>query len=376
MKEFLTFKFGKFYFCDNFDKDIIAPLLIKSVVLNETIADLPILPDLAATLQPDMMYSSIASTAAIEGNPIPQSGVKLIAEHRDEGAYQKKHTTEIKNLLQAYKFLEERAPEVSSPFVLTEEFVRRIHHIMTQDIPHKDNRPGYYRNGPVFVGDAAHGGVYTPPKILEDIKNLMRELIAWINSDEIIALNPFIRAALFHYHFCLIHPFWDGNGRTARLLEAAILHTSHVKYIPKMLSNYYYRHVDDYYIAYSKSIRLKKEVTPFLEFALNGVVETLSEIKERIILFIRIFALQDYYLYLKNHKDLTQRQYDLLLLLVHDFTFETFTLHDLLEKSPFSLLYKKVSTQTARRDLKKLTAMNVLHINEKKEYSLNLRVLD
>ena len=60
--------------------------------------------------------------------------------------------------------------------------------------------------------------------------------------------------------FCIIHPFWDGNGRTGRLIEAIILQASNIKYVPRELSNYYYRNVDEYYNSFSKSIRIKKKM--------------------------------------------------------------------------------------------------------------------
>ena len=256
---------------------------------------------------------------------------------------------------------------------MTEEIIKELHTIITNNVPHESNIPGKYRNEMVYVGDKAHGGIYTPPKILDDIKNLMAEFIAWINSKDIKVLNPFLRAALAHYHFCLIHPFGDGNGRTARILEALLLQTSNIKYVPRELSNYYYRNVDDYYIAFSKSIKLKKKVTPFLEFMLKASVESLQGIKESIIYFIRKFALRDFYAFEKKHKRITKRQFDLLLLLL-DNPIE-FTLKDLLERSPFSILYSKVSSQTARRDLKRLTKNNILSVTDDSKYYLNFRAL-
>ena len=60
--------------------------------------------------------------------------------------------------------------------------------------------------------------------------------------------------------------------------------------MPKELSNYYYRNVDDYYIAFSKSIKLKKDVTPFIELMLTASIESLKGIKNSIIYFIRKFV--------------------------------------------------------------------------------------
>ncbi len=372
MKDFSTFKSGKFYFCDIYDETIINNLLVRAIVLNETVVDLPILPELSSQLEPDLMYSSISGTAMIEGNPIKEEDVKKIANGEDIETYTKKDKQEIKNLLAAYNLLSGIEPS-DKPFILTEDFIKNIHKIITSAVPDESNIPGQYRNGLVYVGDKAHGGKYTPPKILDDIKNLMTEFILWINSKKILDLDPFLRAALTHYHFCLIHPFWDGNGRTARLIEAILLQSSNIKYVPKELSNYYYRNVDHYYMAFSKSINLKKDVTPFIKFMLTASVESLKGIKNSIINFIRKFSLRDLYNFEGNRKAINKRQFDLLSLLLDNQI--NFALNDLLKKTPFSILYDKVSTQTARRDIKKLTAMNLLTIFEDNKYCINLRVL-
>lgn len=368
----MTFKSGKFYFCDIYDEAVINNLLIRAVVLNETVVDLPILPELSSQLEPEIMYSSISGTAMIEGNPIIKDDVKRIAQGEDIERYTQKDKQEIKNLIEAYNWLSGMKPS-EEPYTLTEGIIKELHQIITNNVPHENNIPGQYRNIKVYVGNKSHGGKYTPPKIHEDIKNLMIEFIWWINNEEVKAFNPFLRAALAHYHFCLIHPFGDGNGRTARILEALLLQTSNVKYVPKELSNYYYRNVDDYYIAFSKSIKLKKNVTPFLEFMLKASVESLQGIKESIICFIRKFSLRDLYTFEKQNKKITKRQFDLLSLLL-DNPIE-FTLKDVIEKYPFSILYRRVSTQTARRDLNRLSKMNLLNYSNDNKYSLNFRAL-
>lgn len=374
MKSIMTFKSGKFYFSEKYDSSKINDLLIRAIVLNETIVDLPILPKLSSRLEPDIMYSSISGTAAIEGNPIKEEGVKRIAEGQDLEEYTKKDKQEIINLIKAYGLLS-NIEASERPFLLTEELIRDLHETITNKIPDEHNIPGHYRNGIVYVGDKAHGGIYTPPKILEDIKSLMKEFVSWINSGEIININPFIRASIAHYYFCTIHPFWDGNGRTARLLEAIILQAANIKYMPKELSNFYYRNVDDYYIAFSKTIKLKKDITPFVEFFLNAAVESLTNIKKSIVYFIRVFSLRDYYTHLSQHRNITKRQFDLLSLLLDYPSTMAFNIKDLLSTSPFSLLYSKVSTQTARRDLAKLSNLGLIVPDDKGKYHLNFRVL-
>lgn len=375
MKEFLTFKSGKFYFNENYDSSQIDRLLIKATVLNETIVDFPILPELASSIDPEIMYSSICGTAAIEGNPISEDDVKKIAKGENVEIYTKKDRQEIKNLIKAYDILN-KIEGSNEPFKLTEEFICSLHTIITTDIPDENNVPGKYRSDIVHVGDKAHGGVYTPPKIYDDIKNLMREFVDWINDEEILSLHPFIRALLAHYYFCTIHPFWDGNGRTARLMEAIILKASNIKYLPGELSNYYYRNVDEYYNSFSKSLRLKKEATPFLKFCLEGIVDSLSRIKGEIVYFIRKFSLKDFYRFQKDKKYINKRQYELLLLLLDNpQNIYEFRLQDLLENRPFSILYDNVTKQTARRDMKKLVAKDLLTVNKNNKYLLNFKVL-
>jgi Fic family protein len=374
MKGIMTFKSGKFYFSEKYDSPKINDLLIRAIVLNEMIVDLPILPKLSSQLEPDIMYSSISGTAAIEGNPITEEGVKRIAEGRDIEEYTKKDKQEIINLIKAYSLLSD-IDSNETHYLLTEELVCELHKIITDQVPNEHNIPGQYRNGIVYVGNKAHGGIYTPPKILGDIKNLMKEFISWINSDEIINLNPFIRASIAHYYFCTIHPFWDGNGRTARLIEAIILQTANIKYMPKELSNFYYRNVDDYYIAFSKTIKLKKDITPFVHYFLKAAVSSLTKIKESIVYFIRIFSLRDYYSYQNQHRSITKRQFDLISLLLDYPANFTFNIKELSSNPPFSFLYNKVSMQTARRDLAKLSNMGLIVPDDKGKYYLNLRVL-
>jgi len=372
VKKVMTFKAGKFVFSDCFGSEKISTARIEARVLYQSIVELPVLPAWSAWLDEELMIRSIFGTAAIEGNPLKEEDVaKLLSEPTS-----KKTTAmaekEIFNLKEAYDFVAE-VESSSSGFEITEEMIKKAHKIITNDIDYKNNLPGQYRNELVKVGNTEHGGVYTPPKVLDDIRNLMTEFIGWINSSKIIEREPFERAALAHYHLALIHPFSDGNGRTARLIEALLLNTAGVKYLPKMLSNYYYRNVDDYYWAFSKSIKNKSDdISGFIEFFLEAVVDSLKEMKKAIIFHIRRLTLLDFVAFLRKKKDISQRQHDLLLLLYE--RPESFAFTDLFEKARFRLLYGKVSQRTAQRDLEKLVAKRLLEKKDK-VFMLNYSVL-
>ncbi|HED38360.1 MAG TPA: Fic family protein [Ignavibacteria bacterium] len=370
LKKILTFKSGQFVFSRKFSD--LDKLLIEAQVLYGTIVDLPILPELAARIEKEVIIRSIFATAAIEGNPLTEEKVAEIISKPEGKEKFKDAEKEIRNLKSVYDFI--AGSKVSEkPFKLSEDSVKNIHSIITKDIEHKYNVPGQYRSHRVKVGNEEHGGVYTPPKILEDIKTLMREFMRWINSKELLALDPTIRAALAHYHLGLIHPFGDGNGRTARVVEALLLQLAGIKYIPLMLSNFYYRNIDAYFWALSNSRKNKEnEVSAFLRFVLEGFIDSLKEIKGKITFYIRKFTLRDYYSHLRTKGDISQRQHDFLIMLL-DYP-KPFALEDLVNISPFNILYRKVSERTARRDLKKLGDKGLLRV-KKGKYELHFRVL-
>jgi Fic family protein len=349
--------------------------IIEARVLYKTVSDLPILPALSTQLKEEIVRRSIFGTAAIEGNPLTEEKVGEIISESNHARTMERAEQEIYNLKLAYDFVAGQETSGTS-FSVTEEIVKQIHRVITSSIEHEHNEPGKYRNHVVKVGDSEHGGIYTPPKCLPDIKTLMKQYVLWINSEEVKKLNPTIRGALSHYYLALIHPFGDGNGRTARLVEALLLRLAGIKYVPIMLSNYYYRNVDDYFWAFSKARKNKNnDVTPFLEFALKGIIESLNQLKERITHFIRKFSLRDYYAHLRDVRDITHRQHDLLIMLL-DHELGSFTLNDMYKVSPFNILYRKVSERTARRDLQKLSSKRLLVLSDDGKNMLNWRALD
>ncbi|MCK5706656.1 MAG: Fic family protein [Candidatus Aureabacteria bacterium] len=372
-KKVQTFKSGSFVFSLNYNKSKLTELIVKSEILYRTVADVPILPNLAAGLEEDLIKKSIFGTAAIEGNPLSEEDVnKMLSQEKIEGKLIDPQK-QIQNLREAYQIIKQTQYS-RQPIILEEKLIKSIHEIITKDSESLENIPGKYRNHPVKVGDEAHGGVYAPPKILEDIKKLMKHYIEWINSPEVLKEDAFIRACLAHYYLALIHPFDNGNGRTSRAIEAILLKSAGIKFVPHMLSNFYYKNLNDYFIAFSMSEKNDcNDITPFVEFYLTGLIDSLEEIKARIFSWIREFTLRDYYEYLRREKQISQRQFDLLVILLR--FKEEFTLKDLFEKDIFKIIYRNVGERTAMRDLKILLENSLLEAIKKNTYILNLNVL-
>lgn len=367
----MTLRSGKFVFSCDHDATLIREKQIEAQTLYNTVCDLPILPAMAAQLETELIRKSIFGTAAIEGNTLNEEEVQAVMDSPSREKLRSRSEKEVVRLQALYRALEkESRPDKS--YTVRERTIKSIHKILTEGLDYHHNSPGKYRNEIVKVGDRNHGGEYTPPKILEDVKLLMRKFCAWINSDGMLDGDPMLRAGLAHYHLAKIHPFQDGNGRTARFLEALILARAGYKYLPPMMSNHYYKNIDDYFITFSEC-RRKKSVTPFLSFYLDGVISNIREIREQIVFSIRQLSLKDFLTFQRREKQLTQRQHDLLQILLE--TFEPFTLGDLFSSPTLKPLYQNVSEATARRDIKKLLQNAHILEKEKGKFSLNFRLL-
>jgi Fic family protein len=368
----LTISSGPFVFSRKYDERLIEPMIARARALYMTIGDLPILPAYASRMEEELIRRSIFGTAALEGNPLSEEEVGTILKGGDGEQPSSISRQEIISLKNAYTVLTHPEPH-REWLVIEEGFIKELHRKITDGIAYPHNAPGGYRNFRVEVGDKAHGGVYVPPKILPDIQTLMVRFLEWMHSEELKGVNLTLRAALAHFHLGKIHPFGDGNGRTARLLEAVILSRGGVKYVPTMLSNFYYRHIDDYFIAFREAEKTREDdVTPFLEFFFTALIQSLLEIKEKVTGFIRYLTLKDWFDQLLRSRDISRRQHDLLRLLLD--LDQPFTRADLFTLPSFRILYRQVSEMTARRDIARLKELNLL-LEEQSGYRLNMRVL-
>jgi len=356
-----------FMFSDVYDKKALSELITRATILNTTISDIPMLPQQASEMDTDIVVSSISSTAAMEGNPYTEEDIRMIMSKKKGQNYSANHKIEIKNLIDAYKKLD-NFDNTSGNLIITEDFIKELHRSLTEGTASKGNTPGCYRDRLVKVGSEEHGGVYRPPSSLDDIQQLMESFIEWINSRELMDAPAFVRAALAHYHLSLIHPFFAGNGRTARLLEAYILHSANICHVSKMLSNFYYRNIEDYFLSFSSAKRKSKDTTPFLKFVLEAVNSCLDELKNRVYGYLYDLTMREYLNIIKNDGEMNNRQYELVQLMM-DGDFEI-SLTTLQTEKPFVYLYQKVTEQTARRDLKKLSDLNIIKSEDGRSYHL------
>ena len=156
--------------------------------------------------------------------------------------------------------------------LLTNNFILRIHKIVEQ------NDAGFRKlPGTKLLNDKTGEVVYTPPQHLNQIIKLMQNLEAFINEDEMMDIDPLIKMAIIHHRFESIHPFYDGNGRTGRIINILYLVQKGLLHLPVLyLSRYIIRHKSDYY-RLLQEVRETDDWEDWIIYILTGVEQTALE---------------------------------------------------------------------------------------------------
>ncbi len=162
----------------------------------------------------------------------------------------------------------------------------------------EQNEAGIRKQSGTNLKNAKTGEVvFTPPQTFETIEKLLINLENYIN--ETNDIDPLINMAIIHYQFETIHPFYDGNGRTGRIINILYLILNDLLDIPILyLSNYIIKHKVDYY-RLLQEVRTKANWEEWIVYMLDGVEQTSLETIELI---------QDIYVMMENTKALIKEK--------------------------------------------------------------------
>jgi Fic family protein len=146
------------------------------------------------------------------------------------------------------------------------------------------NTAGFRKLPGTTLKNAATGEViYTPPQDPEEIMNLMTNLEKFINDRELCNSDPLVKMAIIHYQFESIHPFYDGNGRTGRIINILYLIIEELQNLPILyLSNYIIKNKSDYY-RLIQEVREQNNWEEWLLYMIKGIEQTSRETIELII---------------------------------------------------------------------------------------------
>lgn len=179
----------------------------------------PLPPAAEAELRAHARVRAVHYSTFIEGNRLTMSQAKAaIADANLQIAGRERDVSEVRNYWNALLRVEDWAQKKKP---LTEELIKRLHALVEVGPRAK---PTPYREGQNAIKNSSTGAlIYLPPEA-EDVPSLMASLVAWAAEAERSGLPAPLIAGLVHYQFVTIHPYYDGNGRTARLLATFILH--------------------------------------------------------------------------------------------------------------------------------------------------------
>jgi len=267
---------------------VITPTITKALMeieaCRQAVSDAPVTLAVLTSLRESARLTSTHYSTQIEGNKLTQKQVERVLKgevfpnrERDE--------QEVKNYYLALDYLDTLA--ASQRATISENQLKMLHGLVMEG----KKKPTPYRDGQNVIRDSRSGGiVYMPPEA-KDVSSLMDELLNWVASERKSKNLPIpIVAALAHYQYATIHPYYDGNGRTARLLTNLVLHQSGYglkgiysleEYYAQNLSGYY-RALDtgdshNYYMGRSQA-----DLTAWVDYFCGGMAQAFINVKRKV----------------------------------------------------------------------------------------------
>lgn len=247
------------------------------------IAGVPLRPATAEALHQLYLAKGAAATTAIEGNSLTEEQVREHLAGKLRLPPSKEYLAqEIDNIVAAFKRIGAQIRQ--DDLALTVHKVCEYNRLVLQKLALGDGVvPGTIREHAVGVGHIYRGA---PP---EDCEYLLAQLCTWLTGTDfqpqvgLETVYAIIKAIVAHLYLEWIHPFGDGNGRTGRLLEFHILLAAGVPSpSAHLLSNHYNQTRSEYYRHLDLASKSGGDALPFLEYAVQGLVDGLQEQVQRI----------------------------------------------------------------------------------------------
>ncbi len=255
----------------------------------EVILNSPLIPAWEAKFKKEAIERTVHHGTHLEGNRLSEEEVKDVLDGQEVLA-RERDIQEVLNYRNVLKFIDSVATQIGAgkPYILTIETILEVHRLTTDKIVPADYS-GSFRKRQVVLKNSVTGQVsYTPPPAAE-VSYLVEDLLDWVNSEESKDLHPVLKAGIIHYELARIHPFVEGNGRTARAVATLIMFLEGYD-IRKLFSleEYFDDSPHQYYETLQEvSNQLvmdnhERDLTPWLDYFVEGVAIELNKIKERV----------------------------------------------------------------------------------------------
>jgi len=254
----------------------------------EVINNAPLIPAYEKQFREEAKLATIHHGTHIEGNELSftqaegvLAGKPVVAGERD--------IQEVINYRNVLKYLDRVLDESSKKeMTYTADLILAIHAVAMEKIL-PDEQRGKFRKVQVILRNAQTGEVVFRPPPAPEVPFLIQSFLEWLNSPEGREIHPVFRSAIAHYVISSVHPFTDGDGRTARGFATLILFAEGYD-IKKLFSleEYFDRNAFEYYAALRQTDLTneanfeERDLTGWIEFFTKSLAAELSQIKEKI----------------------------------------------------------------------------------------------
>lgn len=314
----------------------------------EIIDNAPLIPTYERQFEKEAVVRTVHHATALEGNPLNFTEVKRILEGgEDHGVVaRERDVQEVINYRRVISYIDELSREGDK--IITEPMISEVNAIITDKIL-TSGRGGIYRAvGAVSRNSATFETSLVWP-LPTDIPLLMADFVNWLASDGAKALHPMLRAGIVHTWFVLIHPFEEGNGRSARALSTLSL--SLAAYNIRnffSLDEYYDLDAAHYYDSIMSVVKSSGDYTVWLEYFCQGLAIEYSRIKERVLKLSRDVKIKEA---VGGQIALSDRQEKII---------EHLQNFGRLANGEFSKLFPDLSEDTVLREISDLIKKNII----------------
>lgn len=340
-------------------------------------------PRVTAELAQIYLTKGVLGSTAIEGNTLSeQEAREILAGQLTLPASQEYLEREIRNVAEAIVDIDQSA-RAGNNFEVSAAWIKEKNRAVLEGLEVEDwVVPGEYTTKRLAVGTYRA----VPP---EDVPFLVDRLCDWLNEEwirkvkseelppELRFAHAFFAATLAHLYIAWIHPFGDGNGRTARLLECAILaHSGFVPWVSSnVLSDFYNRTRTRYYQRLEAASK-QGDVAGFVRYSADGFVDMLREQIARVRVEWRRVAWTNYVHEMMADQPAGQakdRRRELVLSMDEN---QPLSKHEIRVLSPsLAAKYASKDMKTTSRDVSKLIELGLIR-EDHGRYTPNIGLMD
>lgn len=224
---------------------------------------------------------NILINAVILKEALASSGIENVITTQDK-LYQALYAKSAKPDVATKEVLRYREALLMGTLLIKEKGFLNTNGIISIQKELEENNAGFRRlPGTALVNDLTNEVIYTPPDNFDTISDLMKNLEEYLNNDA-DDISPLIKLAIQHYQFESIHPFYDGNGRTGRIINVLYLILKGLLNEPVLyLSSYIIQNKGDYY-RLLQELRTKNNWEDWILYMLKGIEQTALSTIEQI----------------------------------------------------------------------------------------------